>query len=129
MIVYYNNNTLPLDEVKISPFDRGLLFSDGVYEALRTYNHKIFSLEEHIKRLTYSLNQLNIPFNGFSDIKNISLKLAELNRIEKDFGIYIQITRGISLPRKHQFNSDLIPNVFMFTNWWIIPESLTKESV
>lgn len=114
MIVYYNNNFLSLSEVKISPFDRGLLFSDGVYEALRTYNHKIFALEEHITRLTYSLNQLNIPFNGFSDIKNISLKLAELNHIEKDFGIYIQITRGISLPRKHQFNSDLIPNVFIY---------------
>ncbi len=114
MIVYYNNNFLPLNEINISPFDRGLLFSDGVYEALRTYNHKIFAFEEHIKRLEYSLNQISIPFTNLGELKNIFLKLAELNYFKTDFGIYIQITRGISFPRKHQFNSDMIPNVFIY---------------
>lgn len=114
MIVYYNNNFLPLNEINISPFDRGLLFSDGVYEALRTYNHKIFAFEEHIKRLEYSLNQISIPFTNLGELKNICLKLAELNYFKTDFGIYIQITRGISFPRKHQFNSDMIPNVFIY---------------
>lgn len=114
MIVYYNNNFLPLNEINISPFDRGLLFSDGVYEALRSYNHKIFAFEEHIKRLEYSLNQISIPFTNLGELKNICLKLADLNYIKNDFGIYIQITRGISFPRKHQFNPDMIPNVFIY---------------
>lgn len=114
MIVYYNNSYLPLEEVKISPFDRGYLFADGVYEALRSYNNKLFCVDEHIKRLKYSLDELKIPFNDFSQIKSISNKLAELNNLQNDFGIYLQITRGVSFPRKHSFDNNLNPNVFIY---------------
>ena len=42
MIVYFNGIFISHEDVKISPFDRAFLFADGVYEALRTYNGKLF---------------------------------------------------------------------------------------
>ena len=114
MIVYFNDKYIPHDEVKISPFDRAFLFADGVYEALRTYNGKLFRLDDHLERLKYSLSQLEIPFNDFHQIENICSKLAEINNIKSDFSIYLQISRGVSFPRTHNYENNLTPNVFAF---------------
>ena len=114
MIVYFNDKYIPHEEVKISPFDRAFLFADGVYEALRTYNGKLFRLDDHLERLKYSLSQLEIPFNDFHQIENICSKLAEINNIKSDFSIYLQISRGVSFPRTHNYENNLTPNVFAF---------------
>ena len=114
MFVYFNDKYLPQEEVKISPFDRAFLFADGVYEALRTYNRKLFRLDDHLERLKYSLHELDISFKDFDQLENISQKLAEINNIKSDFSIYLQISRGISFPRSHNYETNLTPNVFAF---------------
>lgn len=114
MIVYFNDKYIPHDEVKISPFDRAFLFADGVYEALRTYNGKLFRLDDHLERLKYSLQQLEIPFNNFNLIKTICTKLAKINNIKSEYSVYLQISRGVSFPRIHSYESNLTPNVFAF---------------
>ena len=114
MIVYFNDKYIPHDEVKISPFDRAFLFADGVYEALRTYNNKLFRLQDHLERLKYSLSQLEIPYNDFHKIENISAKLAEINNIKSEYSVYLQISRGVSYPRTHHYEYNLTPNVFAF---------------
>lgn len=114
MIVYFNDKHIPYDEVKISPFDRAFLFSDGVYEALRTYNGKLFRLGDHLERLQYSLQQLEIPFNDFNLIETICTKLADINKIKTDYSVYLQISRGVSFPRTHNYENNLTPNVFAF---------------
>jgi D-alanine transaminase len=116
MFVYYNGQFLLKEEVKISPFDRGFLFGEGVYEALRTYNNKIFCFNEHLKRLKFSLQQLNIPFNNFSNLENIIYKTAELNNIKKAFSVYLQITRGSNFPRTHHYEETIDPNIFLYVN-------------
>jgi D-alanine transaminase len=114
MIVYFNGKYLPLDEVKISPYDRGFQYADGAYEALRSYNGKLFRFESHMKRLKYSLDELNISFNALDEFESIFLKLAETNNIlPKDFSVYIQITRGVQFPRKHNYENNLTPTVFV----------------
>jgi len=114
MIVYFNDKYIPHDEVKISPFDRAFLFSDGVYEALRTYNSKLFRLDDHLKRLKYSLNELDINFNDFDLPETICTKLAEINNIKTEYSVYLQISRGVSFPRTHNYEDNLAPNVFAF---------------
>lgn len=114
MIVYFNDKYIPHDEVKISPFDRAFLFSDGVYEALRTYKGKLFRLDDHLERLKYSLAQLEIPFADFHQIEIISTKLADINIIKTDYSVYLQISRGVSFPRTHNYENNLTPNVFAF---------------
>lgn len=114
MVVYFNNNFLFHEDVKISPFDRAFLFADGVYEVLRTYNGNLFRLEDHIKRLKYCINEIIIPFDDFGMIERVSKELADKNNITNDYSVYIQISRGISYPRVHDFSDNLSPNVFMF---------------
>lgn len=114
MIVYFNDKYIPHEDVKISPFDRAFLFSDGVYEALRTYNGKLFRLDDHLERLKYSLAQLEIPFNGFNLIETVCAKLAEINNIKTDYSVYLQISRGVSFPRTHNYENNLTPNVLGF---------------
>ena len=114
MLVYFNGNIVSHEEVKVSPFDRAFLFSDGVYEALRTYNGKLFRLDDHIKRLKYSLKELDLAFDDFDLIQHISYKLAEMNNIKNDYSVYLQISRGVSFPRTHHYEDNLSPNVFAY---------------
>lgn len=115
MIAYYNGNYLPVEKISISPFDRGFLFSDGVYEALRTYNRKLFMLKNHLDRLKYSLEQTNINFIEFDKLEKIIFACAEKNNFTHDFSTYIQITRGISFPRTHHYNNQIKPNLLIYT--------------
>ena len=114
MFVYFNNKYIQHEEVKISPFDRSFLFADGIYEALRTYNKKFFRLQDHIERLKFSLSELNIDFKDFNLIENISQKLSELNNITSDYSMYLQVSRGVSFPRSHNYKNNLTPNIFAF---------------
>lgn len=114
MIVYFNKSFLPHNKVKISPFDRAFLFADAVYEVIRTYNGNLFRFEDHTKRLKYSLKEIDIPFDDFKIIKIVSKKLAEINKIRTDYSVYLQISRGISFPRDHDYSDKISPNVFMF---------------
>lgn len=116
MLVYFNGNIISHEDVKVSPFDRAFLFADGVYEALRTYNSKLFRLDDHIKRLRYSLKELNLAFNDFNLIKDICIKLAKANHIDGDYSVYLQISRGISLPRSHSYEDSISPKLFAFVN-------------
>lgn len=114
MIVYFNDKYIPHKEVKISPFDRAFLFADGVYEALRTYNGKLFRLNNHLERLKYSLCELDMSYNDFNLIENIFTYLADINNIKPEYSVYLQISRGVSFPRTHNYEDNLTPNVFAF---------------
>jgi len=115
MIVYFNNQLLEMSKVLASPFDRGFLFADGVYESIRTYSGKLFKYHEHLERLKRSLGEIRIKFERFEELEKIIYQLAELNNLTgKDFLVYIQITRGVSFPRKHSFPSpDEQPTIFI----------------
>lgn len=115
MIAYYNGDYLPVENISISPFDRGFLFSDGVYEALRTYNKKLFMLQKHLDRLKYSLEQTGISFSEFDKLEEIIFTCAQKNKISQDFSVYIQITRGVSFPRTHHYHHQIKPNLFVYT--------------
>ena len=114
MIAYFNGNFIKEEEVKISRFDRGFQFADGVYEVMRTYNGKIFKIYEHIKRLTYSLNEIKIKNFDSETIYKIIEELISRNDLKKDFNIYIQITRGVPSIRMHAFPSgEVKPTVYI----------------
>lgn len=116
MIAYYNGEFIPIENISVSPFDRGFLFADGVYEAMRTYNKKLFMLQKHLDRLRYSLEQISIDYKELDKIENLIYHCAELNNLNSDFSVYIQITRGISFPRTHHFQSQIKPNLFIYVS-------------
>ena len=94
MKVYINGKFYEKNEAKISVFDHGLLYGDGVFEGIRVYNRLIFKLKEHIDRLFESAKSimLEIPLTKEQLIKATILTLKENNL--KDAYIRLVVTRG-----------------------------------
>ena len=116
LFFYLNGKFLKGDNLDLSPFDRGFLFGDGVYETLRWYKGKLFKLDLHIERLKKSLASSKINFKAFNRIEKHITELIRLNnfKYEEHLFIYLQITRGNYFPRQHQFPpNDIEPTFFI----------------
>ncbi|MHB9040335.1 MAG: D-amino-acid transaminase [Melioribacteraceae bacterium] len=114
MLVFFNGKFTEMEEVSISPFDRGFQFSDGVYEVIRYYPKKFFEMEAHIDRLKYSLNEMHISFPHLDNIESVLHKLISVNSLTDELSIaYLQITRGHQYPRRHSFNENLPATFFI----------------
>ncbi len=117
--VFLNGNFMPLADAHISPLDRGFIFGDGVYEVIPFYNGKALRLNEHLKRLQRSLDELEIDNPYPQNQWETSIGgLVEHNRASSAGGniaIYIQITRGVA---KRDFApiKGLTQTVFMMAN-------------
>lgn len=114
MIIYLRNSFIEEQNAVISPFDRGFLFADGVYEAIRTYNKKLFRFDDHLQRLKRSLRETKINFKNITELEKIIFELIERNKIKNETLIYLQITRGVSIPRRHNFPAENVkPTLFI----------------
>src|SRR6267143_956101 len=92
--VYVNGKFLPQSEAKVSVFDHGLLYGDGVFEGIRAYNGRVFKLERHMERLFHSAKaiDLKIPHTK-EDLAKIVLETCRHNDIKEGY-IRPIITRG-----------------------------------
>ena len=114
--VYVNGEYLPENEAKVSIFDRGFLFADGVYEVTSVLGGKLIDFAGHAKRLERSLNELDMA-NPIStdDLLEVHRQLVERNGIT-DGLIYLQITRGAPDDRDFAFPpADTAPTIVLFT--------------
>ena len=121
-MVFLNGDWVEQNQAKISVFDRGFLFADGVYEVIPVVDGISIDFASFVERLLYSLEQLSLPnsFASFaalgdhleSQLSNLFETLIKLNSI-KEGGIYMQITRGVS-PRDFAFPDDVEPTVMAF---------------
>ncbi|MBJ3764031.1 D-amino-acid transaminase [Maribius pontilimi] len=92
--VYVNGDYLPEEDAKISVFDRGFLFADGVYEVTSVLGGKILDFDGHTVRLERSLKELGMGMPLSRDeLLAIHRKLVADNGID-DGLVYLQITRG-----------------------------------
>ncbi|MFH1371249.1 MAG: aminotransferase class IV [Planctomycetota bacterium] len=110
-IAMVDDKILPLEEVGPEYLDRGTFFGDGVYEVLRSYNGRIFALEEHFGRLKNSLAAVEITGIEIEDIRSRLLTAFEKAGIA-NARIYFHITRGSGL-RDHLPDEDMRPNFFL----------------
>ena len=93
-IVYYNGVFAPEKKVSISPFNRGLLYGDGLFETLRAYSGRVFRLEQHLNRLAEGLQVLRIePCPQAADIERAVYELLKRNKLS-DASIRITLFRG-----------------------------------
>jgi branched-chain amino acid aminotransferase len=82
-------------DAKVSVFDHGLLYGDGVFEGIRAYHGRVFKLKEHIDRLFYSAKAilLKIPMSR-SQLMKATVETCRVNKI-RDGYIRLLVTRGI----------------------------------
>jgi D-alanine transaminase len=113
--VYLNGQYMPEAEAKISVFDRGFLFADGVYEVTAIIDGKLISFKEHLTRLHRSLNELDMNDACSDDeLLNIHRKIIKINNVKEGL-LYLQITRGVA-ERDFLFPpSDVQTSILLFT--------------
>jgi D-alanine transaminase len=114
-IVFLNGSFMRMDEARVPVLDRGFIFGDGVYEVIPVYARRPFRLQEHLRRLQYSLDQIRLA-NPHPDQEWSRLVLELIARCpHADQGLYLQVTRGVA-KRDHAFPKGAKPTVFMMTN-------------
>ena len=110
-IAMLQDRILPLADLDPAHLDRGTYFGDGVYEVLRSYNGKIFALQDHLTRFANSLAAIEITGVDIKKIRSRILKAFDTAGFA-NAKIYFHITRG-SAPRSHVYDADLKPNFFL----------------
>jgi len=95
LLVYVDGSYYPKSQAKISVFDHGLLYGDGIFEGIRAYNGSVFRLKEHIDRLYRSAHMimLEIPMAKEQMIQAV-LETLRKNSL-KDSYIRLIVTRGV----------------------------------
>ena len=95
MQIYIDGNWFDKDEAKISVYDHGLLYGDGVFEGIRIYGGTIFRLKEHVRRLYDSAKaiMLTIPMTA-EEMEALLIEAVEKNS-KADGYIRLVITRGV----------------------------------
>ncbi|KUJ92648.1 MAG: Putative branched-chain-amino-acid aminotransferase [Archaeoglobus fulgidus] len=117
LYVYMDGEFVPENEAKVSIFDHGFLYGDGVFEGIRAYNGRVFRLKEHIDRLYDSAKaiDLEIPITK-EEFMEIILETLRKNNL-RDAYIRPIVTRGIGDlgldPRKCQK-----PSIIVITKPW-----------
>ncbi len=113
-IVYVNGEYLPEAEAKISVFDRGFLFADGVYEVSSVIQGKLIDNTRHLTRLRRSLNELEMASPATdNEIEAIQYELIARNQLIEGM-VYLQITRGAA-DRDFVYPKDATPSLVMFS--------------
>ena len=112
-IAYVNGDYIAEAEAKVSIFDRGFLFGDGVYEVVPVVDGHLVNHPAHMERLGRSLNEIRLPAPvSLTDIKLIQEELIRRNDINEG-RVYLQITRGVA-ERDFAFPKAATPSLIMF---------------
>jgi D-alanine transaminase len=111
-IAHFNGQLLPLEQVSISPLDRGFIFGDGVYEVIPVYDGVMLRGREHFERLQRSMDEIRLA-NPHTVEEWLEITRQLLAHHPGNQSVYIQVTRGAPPKRDHVMPKDLTPTVFM----------------
>jgi branched-chain amino acid aminotransferase len=117
MIIYIDGKYLPDDQAKISVFDHGFLYGDGVFEGIRAYNGRVFRLKEHLDRMYDSAKTIDLhPPLSKDELAEVICEVLRKNKLENAY-IRPIISRGVGDlgldPRKCPK-----PSVIVITTSW-----------
>lgn len=96
-VMHFQGAIIPTEEVAISPFDRGFLFGDGVYEGLRAFGGRVVGLDAHIRRMREGLAEARITGFDPASLGPLTQELLAAEGLVDAF-IYWQATRGVPTP-------------------------------
>ena len=126
-LVYINGALLPRDEAKISVFDAAVMLGDTVTESTRTFAHKPFKLDQHIRRLYQSLKVTRIdPGLTPDDMYDLSLRVLSANQHllgpDDDCWLVHNISRGMSVAGADPTVQRSAATIIIFTSPMILTD-------
>jgi branched-chain amino acid aminotransferase len=93
--VYVDGKFYPKSEAKISVFDHGLLYGDGVFEGIRAYNGSVFKLKEHVDRLYRSAHMIMLEITMLKEqMVQTILETLRINGFKEAY-VRVVVTRGV----------------------------------
>ena len=101
-LLWFNGEIMPLAQASVGVEDRGFQFADGIYEVVRFYNGRPFTLREHMERLGRSCEGIRLALPMSTDAVGEAIREFIPRTGIRDGMIYLQATRGVS-PRNHLF--------------------------
>ena len=112
-IAYVNGTFVAEEDAKVSIFDRGFLFADGVYEVTPVVNGRLVDYDAHVERLTRSLGELKMPWPcTVPELRKMHEELIARNQLVEGI-IYMQVTRGVA-DRMFNFPKDIKSSLVAF---------------
>jgi len=127
--IWLGDKLVDEQDARISVFDHGLLYGDGVFEGIRVYNHRVFELDAHIDRLYQSAKgiRLDVPMSRVNLIKALE-KTVEANGVVNGY-IRLVITRGVGSLGLNPFTCET-PMIFIIAdNIQLYPEELYEKGM
>jgi len=116
-------------DAKISVFDHGLLYGDGVFEGIRVYNSRIFELNAHIKRLYESAKAIRLEISmGKNELTSAVEKTTEANDVIDGY-IRLVVTRGIGTLGLNPFICEHGRIFIIADNIQLYPEELYEKGM
>jgi D-alanine transaminase len=115
-IAYVNGSFVPLADAKVSIFDRGFLFADGIYEVSAVLDGKLVDNASHLARLERSVGEIALALpETLTRIVEIQRELIARNQLASGL-VYIEVTRGADKGRDFAFPKGVKPTLVMFTS-------------
>ncbi|MEZ5932971.1 MAG: D-amino-acid transaminase [Alphaproteobacteria bacterium] len=112
-VAYVNGEFVTEDQAKVSIFDRGFLFGDGIYEVTPVIDGRLVDRDAHIGRLKRSLGEIRLePPVPVEEIDRLQQTLIEKNDVTEG-RVYLQVTRGVA-ERDFPFPREATPTLVMF---------------
>jgi D-alanine transaminase len=112
-IAYVNGSFVPEADAKVSIFDRGFLFADGVYEVTPVVNGKLVDYDAHMERLDRSLGELRMAWPCSKEaMRAMHVELVQRNSLHEGI-IYMQVTRGVA-DRMFNFPPEITSSLVAF---------------
>ena len=112
-IAYLNGEWMQPEDARVSVFDRGFMFGDGIYEVMAVYDGEVFTLDQHLARLERSLDAIRLDSPHSPAEWRALIEEAVERGKESPAYLYLQVTRGVASPRNHVYPETVSPTVLM----------------
>lgn len=119
-VTLINGSLVDYDDARVHVEDRGLQFSESVYEVIAAYNGRFFRLDAHIERLRKSAAGINLTLPPESEIRRAIADAAAAAKLG-DGAVYVQVTAGVQ-PRQHAPPAESPPNLVVIAQAADVPD-------
>lgn len=129
MKIYIDGQYYGKEDAKISVFDHGLLYGDGVFEGIRAYNGRVFMLEEHIRRLYDSAKAIDLDIGmDQSEMIAKTVEVCRINEIDDGY-IRLVLTRGIGTLGLNPYLCEKTSVIIIAAKIQLYPEELYEQGL